>query len=250
METSVVRGTARRILMATAAMACCIGLATGGAFSQNKQTQKFQASQDNLKKALEKSRDEIKGTMALYNELLGGEAKKPDQTYKKLVQSVDKSSKSTNDIQKQRSSLEKEAVKFYQAWEKEIATYSDPSFQEKGQQRMAAVKGRFDAFVSGMEELRAMYEPFFAKLNDQVLFLGRDLSPEALGDVSDMVTKQNADADALIAKFEEVLVGEAEAPAELEEETMEEGEAEGEPETGTEDDGEPETKTDDDGGGL
>jgi len=244
MVTSVVGGTARRILMATAAMACCIGLATGGAFSQNKQTQKFQSSQDNLKKALEKSRDEIKGTMTLYNELLGGEAKKPDQTYKKLVQSVDKSSKSTNDIHKQRSSLEKEAVKFYQAWEKEISSYSDPSFQEKGQQRMAAVKGRFDAFVSGMEELRGMYEPFFAKLNDQVLFLGRDLSPEALGDVSDMVEQQNADADALIAKFEQVLSGEAEAQEGLEEETiMEEGEAEA-----TETDGEPET--DDDGGGL
>jgi hypothetical protein len=67
------------------------------------------------------------------------------------------------------------------------------------------------------------FAPVMQNLNDQILYLGRDLSPEAIADLADEAAELNAQAEAATAKVKEMLetAGKTQAAAEAEIETTE-----------------------------
>jgi hypothetical protein len=87
--------------------------------------------------------------------------------------------------------------------------------------------------LESMGEAGDLYEPFVLNLREQVLYLGRDLSPEALEGLEGDAAELNKSSEELFAKIEEILTGEATAEKEVDE-IVAEDEAEAASEGGAE----------------
>jgi hypothetical protein len=122
------------------------------------------------------------------------------------------------------ASLSKEADKFFKAWEQDLASISSESLRDKSSARMEDAKKRYAELGEILTSASNEFAPVMQNLNDQILYLGRDLSPEAIADLSDEAAELNAQAETATAKVKEMLekAGKTQAAADAELETTEE----------------------------
>ena len=211
-----------------AALACILGASAGAGIAQqggSKQAEKFLSKSEETRKAIEQTRGQIQETMELYHSIIGGEAKKPASVYKKLSGAVDQCDKMASGIGKKVEAMNKEGEKFFQAWEKELEGYSSESFRSRVQERLDHARGRFDKMNERMVEAGEIYDPFITSLRDQVLFLGRDLGPDAVALLQGEAEKLSGTADELFAKIDQILHQEEEDEGQVTAIAQEEDEA-------------------------
>ncbi len=204
--------SAPRIMVAIALMLGFLGASTGELAAQkggSKQAEKFRKSSEATREELAEGKEQIQDTMNIYNSLMQGKAKKPQDAYKKLTKSVEKCDKLSASIRKRVEEMKKQANTFLTGWEKELETYSSESFKEMSQKQLDTARARFDTMIARMKEGGEAYQPFITSLKDQVQFLGRDLSPEALGALSEAAAKVNSDGEAVITLIDKILSNEA-----------------------------------------
>jgi signal transduction protein with GAF and PtsI domain len=189
-------------------VAALVALNMGQVMSQtggSKDTKKLKSKVEEAHKSVAEAENQVKETMTLYNSLFEEEADKPESTYKKLSKAVEDCDKVAKDARKSVDSMREDLTKFFGTWEEEIEKYSSDAMKQQSQDRLAAVKGKFDRFNTALNEASELYAPFIASLRDQVLFLGRDLSPEALSALQGEATKLNEDVAKLYVKVDEAL---------------------------------------------
>jgi len=207
---------------------CCL-LAAPVAQAQSKKSAKQTAS---LEKAGEASKAAVQDVLASlgsllagYNGIINGEAKDNQKAYKKLVGDLNGTQKKIDASKKQLAALGKEADKFFKAWEQDLASISSDSLREKSAGRMKVAQQNYASLGETLTAAGQEFTPVIQNLNDQILYLGRDLSPEAIADLEDEATELNQQAEAATAKVKQMLETagktQAEADAELE---AEEGE--------------------------
>ena len=170
-----------------------------------KDTKKLQATVEKARKSLEVAVVQVKETMALYSSLFEPDVKKPESIYKKLEKGIEECDKVAKDARKSVDSMEKDLKDFYVGWEEEIAAFTSESMKERGQQSLDKVRSRYERFDAALADASGLYGPFIATLRDHALFLGRDLSPDALAALQEDATKLNDDAGQLYAKVDEAL---------------------------------------------
>ena len=116
--------------------------------------------------------------------------------------------------------MSKEADKFFKAWEQDLQSISSESLRDKSAARMEDAKKRYAELGEILTAASNEFGPVMQNLNDQILFLGRDLSPEAIADLEDEAAELNAQAEEATAKVKEMLQKadktQSEADAELE----------------------------------
>jgi len=116
--------------------------------------------------------------------------------------------------------LSKEADKFFKAWEQDLQSITSESLRDKSAARMEDAKKRYAELGEILTAASNEFAPVVQNLNDQILFLGRDLSPEAIADLEDEAAELNAQAEEATAKVKEMLESagktQDEADAELE----------------------------------
>jgi len=183
----------------------------------HKEAEKFKGQTTATRTSVEKGRDQLQQTLDLYNQLFETPEKKLSSVYGKLTKSLEGCDKAVKDIQKNVDGMEKQADKFFASWETEINGYSSEAMQEKSRGRLEQARGRYDGMLASMGEAGDLYDPFVENLTEQVMFLGRDLSPEVLEDLKGDAAELNASAEELLAKIDEILTGEATAEKEVDE---------------------------------
>jgi hypothetical protein len=210
-------------------IALFFGLAAGTAQAQSKKSAKQTAS---LEKAGEASKAAVQDALGSlgslltgYNSIINGEAKDNKKAYKKLVGDLKGTEKQIDGVKKQLDSLSKEADKFFKAWEQDLASISSESLREKSAGRMNVARQRYASLGETLAAAGQEFAPVIQNLNDQILYLGRDLSPEAIAELKDEAAELNEQAATATAKIKEMLetAGKAqtEADAELEAEEKE-----------------------------
>lgn len=194
---------------AACAVALCCVFVTTTAQAQSKKSAKQTAS---LEKSGEASTTAVQDVLtgctnllAGYNSIIDGTAKDNQKAYKKLVGDLKSTEKKIDASKKQIASLSKEADKFFKAWEQDLASISSESLRAKSSARMEDAKKRYAELGDILTAASDEFAPVMRNLNDQILFLGRDLSPEAIADLSDEAAELNAQAEAATAKVKEML---------------------------------------------
>ena len=187
---------------------CCL-LAAPMAQAQSKKSAKQTAS---LEKAGESSKAAVQDVLgslgsllAGYNAIIDGEAKDNQKAYKKLVGDLKGTEKKIESSKKQVTALGKEADKFFKAWEQDLASISSESLREKSAGRMKVAQQKYASLGETLAAAGGEFAPVIQNLNDQILYLGRDLSPEAIADLEDEAAELNAQAEAATAKVKEML---------------------------------------------
>lgn len=206
------------------AVALCCVFATTTAQAQSKKSAKQTASLEKAgeasKAAVQDSLGSLGSLLTGYNSIINGEAKDNQKAYKKLVGDLKSTTKKIDGSKKQVAALGKEADKFFKAWEQDLASISSESLRDKSAGRMETAKKRYASLGETLTAASQEFAPVIQNLNDQILYLGRDLSPEAIADLSDEAAALNQQAEAAIAKVKQMLEAagkdQAEAEAEME----------------------------------
>jgi len=220
MKSQLVREGLRAVFVV--AICCLVTVAPADAQSKKsaKQAESLEKAGESAKHAVQDVLDSLRNLLAGYNSIIDGEAKEPQSAYKKLVKEYDGTGKKIDGAKKQLAALNKEADKFFKAWEQDLASISSESVREKSANRMETAKKRYASIGETLAQAREEFAPVVQSLNDQILFLGRDLSPEAVADLQDEAEVLNQQAAEVTARVKELLqkAGEAqdEAEAELE----------------------------------
>lgn len=208
--------------IATVVAVTCVFVLVSTATAQSKksakQAESLEQSSKSAKKAVEDVLLSLGNLLTGYNAIIDGEAKDNQSAYKKLVGDLKGTEKKIDGAKKQLSGLEKEASKFFKAWEEDLASISSESLREKSANRMTLAQERYAAIGETLGKAREELAPVIRNLNDQVLFLGRDLSPEAIADLQDeaeALNQQAADATAAVKAMLET-AGKAQDEAEAE----------------------------------
>lgn len=204
------------------AIAACLVLGYTPIFAQSKTAKEAQ----NLKKAAEGAEQSIqdvvnhvKGMLASYNTIVGGQAKNVQSEYKKLANDLKATDKKIQGTTKDLEAMNKQADKFFVQWEKELAEYSSDSMKEKSTARLDATKKRYQSLGQSLGEASKAFEPLMQNLNDQILFLGRDLSAEAIADLQDEAAELNQQAEDVYNNIETLLAKAKEDESALDEAT-------------------------------
>ena len=206
---------------------CLLAVSTVDAQSKKsaKQAESLEKSGESARSAVQDLLDHLSKMLTGYNSIIDGSAKDAQSAYKKLVGDLNGTKNKIDGTNKQLAGLKKEAEKFFQAWEQDLADISSESLRQKSAARMETAKQRFAALGETLGKAREEFAPVVRNLNDQILFLGRDLSPEAVADLQDEAAELNQQAADVTEKVKAMLqsAGKVQDEAEAELEAEEQG---------------------------
>ncbi len=180
---------------------CNIALGQAG----SKESQKFLSYSEDARKSLAKARSQLQTTLSRYNTLIVGEAKKPQSVYKDLTKALDKTEKLAARTRGRVEKMQEQADKVFTKWQRELEAYQSDQMRQLGAERLEVTQQRYEQMIARMRAAAEAYDPLVAALHDQVLFMGRDLSAEALGALTEMAEVLNRMAEDLYARIAEVL---------------------------------------------
>jgi hypothetical protein len=185
-----------------------------------KQAQSLEKAGESSRAAVKDLLDHLGKLLVGYNSIVNGEAKNTQSAYKKLASDLKGTDKKIEGTKKQLVALNKEADKFFEAWEKDLASITSESLREKSANRMEGAKKRYASIGETLTMASREFAPVVQNLNDQILYLGRDLSPEAVADLQDEAEALNQQAEEVTARVRELVAAagktQVEADAELE----------------------------------
>ena len=128
-----------------------------------------------------------------------------DDTYKKLVKSLEKSEKVAGKTRERVEKMQGQADKVFSAWTQELDSYENEQLKDLGMQRLDASKQRYGVMIERMESASEAYRPLVSSLHDQIKLMGFDLSPEAMGALQGPAEELNAMSVELFARIDAVL---------------------------------------------
>jgi hypothetical protein len=207
--------------VACAVALCCVFAATiaqAQSKKSAKQTSSLEKAGEASKAAVQDVLTSLGSLLTGYNAIINGQAKDNQKAYKKLVGDLNGTQKKIDGSQKQLAALGKEADKFFKAWEKDLQSISSDSLREKSAGRMKVAQQNYASLGETLAAAGQEFAPVIQDLNDQILYLGRDLSPEAIADLDDEASELNEKAEAATAKVKDMLAnaGRTQAAADAE----------------------------------
>ncbi len=199
-------------LLVTVLLAYC-GVASGQAGS--KESQKFLGYSEDARETLADTKDQLAATLAYYNSLVLGDAEKPQSAYKGMTKALDKTEKLAEKTRDRVEKMQAQADKVFSQWQQELEGYEDERMRELGAERLTVTKDSYAQMIERMRAAGDAYNPLISSLNDQILFMGRDLSVAALSALTEVAAELNGMADELYARIAEVLEDESQDEAQL-----------------------------------
>jgi uncharacterized protein YoxC len=186
--------TARILILV--AIVCLIvgGSAVQAQQKTAKQAESLSKSADSAKKQVSGVVEHLGKMLQGYNSIIDGSAKNPQSAYKKLAGDLKSTEKMLQGAQKSLQALNKEAGKFFTDWEKDLGDFSNEDLKQKSMARLEKSKGEYKALGEALGQAGEAFGPLVQNLNDQILFLGRDLSPEAIQDLQGEAEALNTQA--------------------------------------------------------
>lgn len=204
------------------AVGACLILGGTPIFAQAKSAkdaQNLEKAADGAEKSIQDVVEHVKSMLESYNTIVGGKAKDVQSEYKKLSSDLKATDKKIQTATKGTDAMNKQADKFFVQWEKELDEYSSDSMKEKSTQRLETAKQRYQSLGQTLDEASKAFEPLMQNLNDQILFLGRDLSDAAIADLQDEAAKLNQQAEDVFENIEGMIAKAHDADAAMEEAT-------------------------------
>lgn len=181
-----------------------------------KQSESLSKAADDAKKQVNSVVEQVSKMLTGYNAIIDGSAKNVQSAYKKLSGDLKSTEKMLQGADKSVQAMNKEAGKFFTSWEKDLGEFSNEELKQKSMTRLEGSKARYTAIGDALSEAGKLFEPLVQNLNDQILFLGRNLSPEAISDLKDEAESLNQQAEDVTAQVKDLVASADTKPTESE----------------------------------
>ncbi len=148
---------------------------------------------------------QIKKTLESYNYIVQGKAQDPRTEYRKLVTDLDKCLKSREQVRLKADGMQQAAAKYFESWEASLDGYNDPEMKAKSEERLASTRESYLTIFEVGSGAGDEFETFISKMDDQIRFLGQDLSPGAIADLTEKAADLNEQSEELFRSISETL---------------------------------------------
>ena len=145
-----------------------------------KQAESLAKAGEQAKKAVQRVVGQLGKLLKEYNAIMDGSAKNPQSAYKKLLSEYKSTNKTIEKARQSLNAMNKEAQKFFAAWETELEVFASESLKRTSLDRLNASREKYAALGEALDKARNAFAPVLQDLNDQILILARDLSPGAI----------------------------------------------------------------------
>ena len=101
--------------------------------------------------------------------------------------------------------MQQAADKYFASWEASQAGYGSEELRAKSEARLAETKNNYAKIFEAGRKAGEDFDGFISKMDDQIRFLGQDLNPYAIAELSDEAAELNGQADTLFSSITETL---------------------------------------------
>lgn len=163
---------------------------------------------DLLKSAVTKARDEQKDAQVQFKDALtrmkemynfqGGDLEK---TYSKLKSNLDSCTSQANDVHKRIRDMDQVANDLFAEWEKEAATFTNPTFASDSRRKLADTRSRYAQLAGSLRGAEATMDPVLKSLGEHVLYLKHNLNAAAIASLKGEATNIQGQIDTLLVQM-------------------------------------------------
>ncbi|KAB2656692.1 MAG: DUF2959 domain-containing protein [Verrucomicrobia bacterium] len=172
---------------------------------------------DLLKSAVAKARDEQKDAQAQFKDALtrmkemynlqGGDL---ERAYSKLKANQESCNSQAADVRKRIRDMDQVANDLFAEWEKEAATFTNPTFASDSRRKLADTRARYAQLAGSLRGAEATMEPVLKSLGEHVLYLKHNLNAAAIASLKGEATAIQGQIDSLLVQMN-ASIAEAEA---------------------------------------
>jgi septal ring factor EnvC (AmiA/AmiB activator) len=159
--------------------------------SGHKQTDKLIKKSESTIASIRSTKMQTEETLAGYNAIIEGKVPDNRKAYKKLNNDIQKCENQAEKVRANIDSMEIAADTYFSDWKNNLAAISDPDLRAKSEKRLNETMSNYDGILKAAEKAGAEFKPFLTSLHDQVTFLGHDLNPSAIADLTDEAAELN-----------------------------------------------------------
>lgn len=167
-----------------------------------KETDKFVKSGATISQKVAAAKAQAKSTRDAYNILLTQPSKDMKSDYKRLMKAKDAMDAKVADARAKLDDLQRMGDLYFSGRAESIKGIQDPALQKQAQQRLEDNQKAYGGVVDGLRAAGDALEPFRQQLDDQITYLGSDLSPSGTASLKANSEKLNHQGDEAFAKID------------------------------------------------
>ena len=170
-----------------------------------KETDKFVKSGATISQKVAAANTQAKSTLDAYNVLLTQRSKDMKGDYKRLMKAKDAMDAKVADARAKLDELQKMGDVYFGGRAESIKGIQDAALQTQAEQRLQDNQKTFAGVLDGLRAAGEALEPFRKQLDDQILYLGSDLSPSGTASLKSNAEKLNHQGEEAFAKINEAV---------------------------------------------
>jgi hypothetical protein len=176
--------------VSTAALALVVGLLTAGCATQGyKKADQTGINLQNFRKDIVEFKQALDASLARLNEVSEAAATNPRPAFEAYSKSLAQLGSVSRRADKRAQTLQTQGQAYFQQWQRELETISNPEIRQVAQERKEQQKQLFDRLEPAVKQMWTHYEPLFSDLQDLRKMLSHDLTQSGIQAASGLIRK-------------------------------------------------------------
>jgi hypothetical protein len=177
-----------------ATLATAVGLITGCASDNYKNSASTAASLNQASGMINKANTHIDESLADLNDLVANPAPDLRKQFDRFNHALDELGVSSKDIACKDGEMKSQGADYFAKWDKESARIQNEDIRSRSETRRSEVSARFNRIGQQYNETEIAFQPFLSDLRDVQKFLSTDLTAGGLAAIKDSAAKAARDA--------------------------------------------------------
>lgn len=131
----------------------------------------------------------VDATMAALDKVVAQATVDPRKAFKAFDSAVPKIDSAAAKAKKRAEDMKASGKKYFETWEKEIASVNDPDIRKLAEERRAKLQASFGNIKTTMEPARDQFNTWLADLKDLQKYLSQDLTIGGIDAAKDLIAK-------------------------------------------------------------
>jgi hypothetical protein len=170
-----------------------------------KETDRFVKSGAAISQKVQDAKTQAKTTLDAYNALVTQPSKDMKADYKRLMKARDSMNAKVADARAKLDEMQKMGEAYFAGRAESTKSIQDTGLQGRAQQRLQDNQKAFAGVVGGLHTAGEALEPFRKQLDDQITYLGSDLSPSGTASLKPNAEKLNTQGHEAFSKIDEAV---------------------------------------------
>jgi len=130
--------------------------------------------------AQEDTKQQFQSAYEQFANLVKVDDKGLEKQYKRLSNAVERSEKSSNNLQDRIDSVDEVANALFDEWQQELNQYSNPNLRRISAKNLDSTRQRYELLLQAMQDSYRTIEPVLSVLQDNTLYLKHNLNANAI----------------------------------------------------------------------